>query len=254
MPVVGSVISGILGSSAAGNAAKAQEQSQKQAQANSQQNQQQAIGAQQQATGFQQASQSPYTQAGAGAVTQLSNLLGSPGGGWNQSFQAPTAAQAAATPGYQFQLQQGQQALQNSAAARGGLLSGGTAKALDQYSQGLASTDYQQTYNNAFQNYQQQYQQYQNQVGNLQNLSGLGQSATQNLTNLSQAGAQNQGALDYNFAGQQNQAITNYGNAKASGYVGQANAWGNSINQIGNAVGGINLGNTNAPGWLADLV
>ena len=92
MGVISSIISGVIGSDAAGNAAYAQETAAKQGLANSQQNQQQAIGAQQGATQFQQNAQTPYTQAGSGAVTQLSNLLGSPGGGWNQSFQAPTAS------------------------------------------------------------------------------------------------------------------------------------------------------------------
>ena len=254
MGFIGDIVSGIMGSGAAKNAAGAQENAAQQGLQNSQTNQQNSIAAQQQATQQQQQAESPYTTAGAGAANQLSSLLGSPGGGWNQSFQAPTAAQAAATPGYQFQLQQGENALQNSAAANGGLLSGNEAAAQQQYGQGLASTNYQQTYNNAFQNYLQNYQQYQNQVGNLQNLANTGQTATGQLNALNQAGAQNQGALNYGFAGQENQQTTNYGNAEASGYVGAANAWNGSIAGINNTLGGLDLGNTGAPSWLASLL
>jgi hypothetical protein len=46
------------------------------------------------------------------------------------------------SPGYQFRLDQGNQAVQRSAAARGILGSGATMKAIDRYSQGLASSEY----------------------------------------------------------------------------------------------------------------
>jgi hypothetical protein len=48
------------------------------------------------------------------------------------------------SPGYQFQLEQGQQAIERSAAARGGLQSGNTLAEITRYSQGLADT----TFNN----------------------------------------------------------------------------------------------------------
>jgi len=52
------------------------------------------------------------------------------------------------TPGYQFQLQQGQQAVQGSSAAKGMFDSGNTASALTQYGQGLAQSTYQQQFGN----------------------------------------------------------------------------------------------------------
>lgn len=233
MGLIGSIVSTITGVNAAQGAANAQKNAAQQGLANSQQQQQSALGAQNAATQQQQTQAAPYTGAGASATSQLANMAEA---GYGQTFQAPTAAQAAATPGYQFQLQQGEEALQNSAAARGGLLSGGTAKALDQYSQGLASTNYQNTYNNALNAYQQNYGQYTNQLNALQGISNTGAGVTNNLNALNQAGAQNQGALDYNFAGQQNQQITNKGNAIASGYVGSANALNSGINQANNAI------------------
>jgi hypothetical protein len=49
-------------------------------------------------------------------------------------------------PGYQFRLAEGQKALERSAAARGGLNSGGTLKALARYSQGVASDEFQRSF------------------------------------------------------------------------------------------------------------
>ena len=62
-------------------------------------------------------------------------------------------AELQATPGYQFQLQQGQQQLGQSAAARGGLLSGAQLKASQDYAQNQASTGFQ----NAWQRSQDAY-------------------------------------------------------------------------------------------------
>lgn len=78
-------------------------------------------------------------------------------------------------PGYQFALDQGSQALQRSAAARGILNSGATAKALTDYGQGMAS----QQYGNYFQR--------------LQSLAGVGQSATNATGQFGAQSAQGQG-------------------------------------------------------------
>lgn len=65
------------------------------------------------------------------------------------AFKAPTAEEARATPGYQFQLQEGAKALERAAASRGTLLTGGTAKAMTRYAQDYADTKYGATYNRA---------------------------------------------------------------------------------------------------------
>src|SRR5690554_5571647 len=49
-------------------------------------------------------------------------------------------------PGYLFRLSEGQKVLENSAAARGGLLSGQTGKALQQYGQNFASNEFSNIY------------------------------------------------------------------------------------------------------------
>jgi hypothetical protein len=57
-------------------------------------------------------------------------------------------------PSYQFRLKEGQRALENSAAARGTLLSGATAKALQNYGQEAASQEYGNAFGRALQGYQ----------------------------------------------------------------------------------------------------
>jgi hypothetical protein len=251
-----SILGGILGSKAAGQAAKQQGAAATNAANMALTTGQQALGTQAGAT--QQATQlaQPYTTAGAGAMGQLSSML-APGGSlsktWDQSFQAPSAADAAATPGYQFALQQGQQALQRSAAAKGGLLSSGALKSLDQYSQGLASQTYQQTYNNAFSNYQQNYLQFlnnqQNQYKMLSGVAGMGQQTSADLSRMLQAGAENTGRVGYGMSGQYGQDITNAGAAAAQGTLGQANAWSGMLGGLAKAgMGGLDM-RANTGSW-----
>ena len=110
-----------------------------------------------------------------------------------------------ATPGYQFQLDQGLGAIDRSAASRGGLFSGATLKAAQGYGQGLANQEYG-TY--------------------LNRLSGLAGSG--------QAAAGQQGAAAQNYGAGASNALANYGNASAAGAIG----FGNAINSgIGNALG-----------------
>ena len=85
------------------------------------------------------------------------------------------------TPGYQFQLQQGQQGLDNQAAARGGLLSGKQLKATSQYQQGVAAQGYQSAWDRAQQAYQNAFvrnlQQRQNRYNQLSGVSNTGLQA-----------------------------------------------------------------------------
>jgi hypothetical protein len=135
------------------------------------------------------ADQAPWRDAGSQAVGQLSNIT-------NGNISATDYAKLIqGLPGYQFQMDQGNQAVQRDLAARGLLNSGAAGKALTQYGQGVAS------------NYSNQYMNY------LQSLAGLGQTATQ-ATSAAGTNAANQVGANDIYAG----------NARASGYVGQANA------------------------------
>ncbi len=65
----------------------------------------------------------------------------------NGTFTAPTLEEAQNQPGYKFGLQQGQQALENSAAERGTLRGGGTLKDLFGYTNAAAEQNYGNVFN-----------------------------------------------------------------------------------------------------------
>jgi len=153
----------------------------------------------------------PYKQAG---DTSLSQLMGqmTPDGYFNQTY---TGQDIYSDPSYQFRLQQGQDAIQSSAAAKGGLLTGATLKALQNYGQESASQEYSNAYNrfNADQT---------NRYNRLSNLVGIGQNAAAQVGN---AGAQTAQAVANNtMAG---------ANSIAAGQVASANNWANTANNLG---------------------
>lgn len=113
------------------------------------------------------------------------------------------------SPGYQFRLDEGRKTLENAASARGNLLSGATLKALTKYGQDYASGEYG------------------NWLNQLGVLSGVGQTATNTTAQLGANAASNAG--NYLMAA---------GDARASGYIGQANARVSTINGVTSAIQG----------------
>lgn len=111
-------------------------------------------------------------------------------------------------PGYAFELQQGTQALMNSAAAGSGSMSGAALKDLLKYSQGFARTGY----NDAFNRYQVQQG---NIFGRLSDIARLGQSAAAGVGSAGTAAAGNAG-----------QFLSDAGSAYGGGIVGAGNALG----------------------------
>ena len=214
MSFVSSLVGGILGSGAASDAANQLSQGAQQAQKLELQNQQAAQGSQASATAANVAAEQPYQQLGQTSAGGLNQLLG-------QGFQAPTLAQAEQTPGYQFQLQQGTNAINENAAANGTLMSGNTGKALQQYGQNLGQSAYQQTYQNALNSYMANYQ-------SLMGGTQTGLSSTGELGQLGQAGAQNLAYVDLTGGQQQAQQLNNAAAAQAQGTLGSANAWSNA--------------------------
>lgn len=160
---------------------------------------------------------------------------------WETPFEPPTAENIQEDPGYQFRLREGMRALENSAAARGGLLTGATAQAMGQYSQDMASTEYGNAYQRALQQYQQQYnifrQNQATQFNQLAALSGAGQTAAGQLSNAGQNSAANISNILLTGAQNQGNALMNAGAATASGYVGSANAWNNYLSNLSNLTG-----------------
>ncbi|ENU45344.1 DNA transfer protein p32 [Acinetobacter nosocomialis] len=164
--------------------------------------------------------QQPYMQAGYDALKQLMGGMGQNG----QFMQAYNGQDIYNDPSYKFRLNQGLNAVQGGAAAQGGLLSGATQKALNDYAQNFASQEYQNAYNryNADQT---------NQYNRLSNLVGLGQSAAAGVGN---AGMQTGQAIANNtMAG---------ANAQAAGTIAAGNKTANNFNNllgIGTAVAGM---------------
>ncbi len=95
------------------------------------------------ATNKANAQLNPYLKTGAGASSTLGGYLGLPGG---QGGSAQDIL--AASPGYQFQLDQGNRALAAQHAASGSLNSGAAMKAAEQFGTGLANQTGQQYFSN----------------------------------------------------------------------------------------------------------
>lgn len=115
-------------------------------------------------------------------------------------------------PSYQFRLGEGMKALERQAAARGGLISGGALKAAQRYGQDYASQEFGNAYNR------------------LAAMAGIGQTATGAMGNAAGAFGTNAGS---NYMGA--------ANARASGYVGGANAITGGLGQYLNYTQGQNL-------------
>lgn len=196
-----------------------------------------ALAFQQKQWDTQQQNMAPWLKAGAGTIGELSSLTRTPGQGlltpWTEQFQAPTSATEQNDPGYQFRLDQGKQMLENSAAAHGGLLSGNTAQAEQQFGQNYASNEYGKVYDRAMQQFQQKYGIFENNQANTFNrlsaLSGGGQTAAATLGQQGQAAANNMGNIFMTTGAQQGQDAQNAAAARASGYVGGANAWSSAL-------------------------
>lgn len=200
----------IVGSSLIG-ANAAQEAAKTQADAATQANQLLAAQYQQ-----QRADLAPFTQAGLGAQNKLLTYFGLPGGTQGADYGKYAKdfgiADFTVDPGYAFRLSEGQKALERSAAARGGLLSGGTGKALTSYGQQMGSQEYQ----NAFNRYQTNRA---NQLAPLFTLTGSGQ-----------ASAANQAAAAGNYGTGAANNLTSAGAANAAGTVGSVNALTGGLN------------------------
>lgn len=207
---VGSVASGVIGADASKSAAKTQ------------------ADAANQATQLQRGIYTdttnrlaPFVEGGTNAFADLQKMLGigsaggptspvlqmlgigGPGGTGGTGSINPATFQG--SPGYQYQQQQGQEAVTNSAAANGGL-GGNALRALLGVGQQLGNQGWQQYLGNVGSAWQQQ-------IGNVAGVSGAGQNA-----------AVQQGGFGQNFAGTAGGNIIGAGNAMAAGQVGGANA------------------------------
>jgi hypothetical protein len=152
----------------------------------------------------QVALQEPFREVGVNALPELVEA---------SRYDPFTLEKFQADPSYQFRLREGLKALDSTAAARGGLLSGAQLRGVTRFGQELGS----QEFDKAFNRYNIGFK---NRLNPLQSLAGVGQTSTNTLSNA---------------AGQLGSSLSNLavgaGNARASGYAGTANALASGIGQ-----------------------
>lgn len=151
-----------------------------------------------------QANEQPWLQAGASALKQMQDPK------FQQNF---SMADFQADPAYQYDLDQGQQAIERSAAAKGGLASGGTLKDLTSYAQGMASNEYQNAYNRYNNDNTTNY-------NRLATLAGAGQTATSQVN-----------AAGTSTANNVSQTEAGLGNADAANIMGAAKSDNQMVSQ-----------------------
>lgn len=199
--IAGPFIGGLLGSESSNNAANAQVQAGQESNAT-----QLAMYNQ------NRADMEPWRRTGENALSKLELGLGladskyAGDGSYGALTRPFSMNDFKADPGYGFRLSEGMKAIERSAAARGNLLSGSALKGISRYGQDSASQEFGNAYNRFNQDQA-------NKFNRLASISGIGQTTAQQVAN--------QGASVANSIGQTQQGI---GNARASGYIGGANA------------------------------
>jgi hypothetical protein len=203
------VVGGAVASRGASKAARAQQQAADQA-------------AQLQRETFERQAElaEPFRQAGITSQNELLRMLGlggEPGTpGYGSLGQQFTAEQMYQDPGYMFRLAEGEKALQRMQSARGGGIGKDSGRAIREgvrYGQDYASAEYQNAFNRA-------QALLGNRLGALGSLYGAGQTGTQQVIGAAGQYGSNVGNL-----------LMQGGQARASGYLGQANALSNALGQ-----------------------
>ena len=192
-----------------------------------------ALALQKQIYDQQTALNAPYNAAGVTAQNKMLSLLGLGGDttapGYGKYAKDFSMADYTADPGYAFRLSEGMKQLTHNAAGRGGLISGGTMKGIQDYAQSSAS----QEYGNAYQRYLQNRQ---NQLQPLANLTTSGLSA-----------ANQQSAAAGTYGANASNTLTNAGNVAGSAQLGAATTLGNALNTGATAY----QNQSNFNNWLA---
>ena len=218
--VGGTIVSSLLSSESSSDAAQSAADTSRQASDAS-------VAEQRRQYDLSRADQQPFLTAGTGAVNRLAA-----GVGYGGEFGAATPFdfQYSADPGAAFRMSEGMKALDRSAAARGGLLSGATLKGAQRFGQDLGS----QEYGNAFNRYVTRFNANtgeRNQLYNrLAGVAGTGQTTAGQLAS--------QGA---NMAGNVGNAYmtsaANQGNAMMAAAGQRQSAFGGAANMLGRMYG-----------------
>ena len=159
------------------------------------------------------ADQQPWLNAGTNALRQMQDPSMAP-----QQWKNFTMADYQQDPGYAFRMSEGLKALDRTAAARGGLLSGGALKGATRYGQDMASQEYGAAYNRYNTNQTNSLARGDMQYNRNASLAGVGQTSAFNMAN--------QGSNYANNAG--NNMIAG-GNSAAAGQMGVGNSINNGI-------------------------
>jgi len=181
--------------------------------------------------------QEPFRQAGITSQNELMRLIGIGGDASAADYGMLTRGyrpeDLQMDPGYAFRLSEGQKALERSAAARGGLLSGSMLKGAQRFGQEMGSQEYMNAFNRA-------QAQLNTRLGTLGSLYGAGQASAQQI-------AGQAGQMGANVGNLMNQSAQ----ARASGYMGQANALSNALGQAAMGYGMYKGGYFGSPGGSA---
>lgn len=135
----------------------------------------------------------PFIQNGTAAANQATQMA-------QNGF---TQTQFQQSPAYAFNMQQGLQAISNAQSVRGGALSGGAMKAMNNYGQQQASNEFQNAYGR-----------YANNINQLNQIGNQGLQATSGLA-----------SLGANYAAQMGNLQTGMGNSQASETLGKAGSF-----------------------------
>lgn len=152
--------------------------------------------------------QKPYYEAGVNALARMRGLTGA----MPAAFQY-RPEQLTTDPGYGFRLSEGMKALERSAAARGGLLSGGTGRALQRYGQEMASQEYGNAFNRALTEYNASRARETEEYNRLAGLAGVGGTTAQQIGAAGQTMAGNVGRIGMQQADIMGQAALARGSA-----------------------------------------
>lgn len=233
IPIAAAVIGGAMASRASKKAAQTQADATREASDAQLQAQRESIEFQREQADLARADREPWRLVGVNKLAELAQRTAADGD-LSRKFGMDDFE---ADPGYAFRQAEGMKGLTNSAAARGGLLSGAALKAASAYNQNLASAEYGNAYNRFETNNTNQY-------NRLASLANVGQvAANQNASGAMQLG-QNVGNGMMNTANIIGGNMIGAGNARASGYLAQGNALTNALNQ---GVSAWNQYNNNQP-------
>jgi hypothetical protein len=181
------------------------------------------------------------------AGAPVDGSTGLPGTGGVDYSQPLTDVSAFLDPSMAFRLKQGEDAIQNSAAARGGLLSGNTLKQLTKYGQDMGSQEYANAFNRANSDRGFRYGvdagdrdfAYRAQTGDRdfgynaqRDDRNFNQQTLRDLAGFGMQGTQGSNALQATLAALISGNTMAAGNAQGAGTIGGSNAINNAISQI----------------------